>query len=163
MPDKPKTVSFGRKSGGISAASFGANRIDYDARRGSAHKRGYTRAWQKASKGRLRKEPLCRVSLLLEGITVGADVVDHFYPHRQLSWLFWTNELWLPMAKRVHDGWKQELEARGEAALDEMAVRLGLTPLYILEPQRVQEWRAAEDQQRGGGSNFSARGRRPAG
>ncbi|HAE26534.1 MULTISPECIES: hypothetical protein [Hyphomonas] len=108
----------------------------------SSTARGYGYRWQKARKGFLNKHPLCAIHQL-EGRLVASEVVDHWYPHRGLKWLFWTRALWVPMTKAWHDEVKQRLEARGEAALDEMAMQLGLTPLSLLEPERVQEWRAA--------------------
>lgn len=108
----------------------------------SSTARGYGSKWQRARKGFLMKHPVCAVSQL-HGQLAAAEVVDHWYPHRGVKWLFWTRALWVPMTKTWHDEWKQRLEARGEGALDEMAMQLGLTPLSLLEPARVHEWRAA--------------------
>lgn len=143
MPERPKSLSFGGKHKQVTAKDFGSARVDGEAVRGSAHSRGYSRRWQKARITVLQREPLCRVSLLLFGETREADVLDHFYPHRRISWLFWTRKLWVPMSKRVHDGWKQEIEAQGEAVLDHYALELGLPVLSVLEPERIAEWRAA--------------------
>jgi len=112
-----------------------------DGRLGSTA-RGYGSRWQRARLGFLVRHPLCAIAAL-EGRMVAAEVVDHWYPHRGLKWLFWTRALWVPMTKAWHDEGKQRLEARGEGALDEMAMQLGLSTLSLLEPDRVGEWRAA--------------------
>tara|TARA_R110000787_G_scaffold3148_4_gene12640 strand:- start:34980 stop:35450 length:471 start_codon:yes stop_codon:yes gene_type:complete len=108
----------------------------------SSTARGYGSRWQRARKGFLAKHPLCAMSAT-EGRLVAAEVVDHWYPHRGLKWLFWMRPLWVPMTKAWHDEAKQRLEARGEGALDELGMQIGLTPLSLLEPERVAEWRAA--------------------
>ena len=47
------------------------------------------------------------------------------------------------MSKAFHDEGKQAIEARGEPAIDELAIRLGMPTLAQLAPDRVHEWRTA--------------------
>lgn len=73
-----------------------------DARRGTAHERGYTSAWQRAREGWLRSHPLC-VRHEARGEVVEAVVVDHKTPHRGDKVLFWDNTNWQSLCKRCHD------------------------------------------------------------
>lgn len=75
---------------------------DYDKHRQSAHKRGYNRAWQKASKSFLASHPFC-VRCLKYGIYEKATVVDHIKPHKGDGKLFWDKTNWQPLCKRCHD------------------------------------------------------------
>lgn len=50
-----------------------------DARRGSAHSRGYGARWRRLREQVLNREPLCR-SCLLEGRVTSAAEVDHIRP-----------------------------------------------------------------------------------
>lgn len=68
-----------------------------DARRGSARKRGYTGAWERARAAWLRSNPLC---LCCAGI---GEVVDHKRPHMGDRALFWDRSNWQTMCKRCHD------------------------------------------------------------
>lgn len=52
-----------------------------NAKRGTAHERGYTSAWVKARRYYLQAHPLC-VYCQREGIIQAATVVDHIKPHR---------------------------------------------------------------------------------
>ncbi|RZJ19112.1 MAG: HNH endonuclease [Brevundimonas sp.] len=99
-----------------------------DARRGSARERGYTSAWDRASRGHLRSSPLCRYCELIDEVTA-ATLTDHLYPHRGDQALFWNRTYWISCCKPCHDGFKQRLERQGRMALDNLAVRLGLPPL----------------------------------
>jgi 5-methylcytosine-specific restriction enzyme A len=70
-----------------------------DARRGSAHERGYTRGWQKAAAAFKLRFPLCGMrpngaapvmSRCFErGLHTLAYQVDHVVPHRGDLRLFW--------------------------------------------------------------------------
>lgn len=141
MPQRSSAVSFKRKGAKqVDPLAYGDHRIDREARRGS---RMYNNHWRKSRAGFLRKHPLCVVAERLEDRVASAEVVDHFYPHLGLKWLFWYRPLWVAMSKAHHDGLKQSVEAQGEAALDGLAVRLGLRPLAALEPVRIHEWRKA--------------------
>ena len=73
-----------------------------DAKRGSAHERGYSVAWQRARAGYLRNHPLCRAHGLLDEV-VAATVVDHVVPHRGDKALFWDSSNWQPLCKPCHD------------------------------------------------------------
>ena len=70
----------------------------------SAHERGYTRSWAKASRSFLAEHPWC--------VACGrpAAVTDHITPHRQDADLFWDAENWQPLCKACH----AQKTARGE-------------------------------------------------
>ncbi len=88
---KPK--SKGRRTVG---KKFGARK--------SAHKRGYTKKWQRASKAFLRANPLCQCEeCKASGRVVAATVVDHIVPHRGDMKLFWDRSNWQAMSKKHHD------------------------------------------------------------
>ncbi len=155
MVKRPAILRPQRAAGAsrVSASDYGdKSAMDHD-QRGSAASRGYGSRWRAARKTVLAREPLCRPSLLLEGRTEAADTLDHWYPHCGLSWLFWLKELWVPMAKAWHDGRKQELEDRGELALDAAALEMRLPVLSAIEPERIWEWRAAFAEQRATGKH----------
>ena len=91
-------------------------RQQLDERRGSAHERGYTSAWQRARAGFLAKHPLCKACEDV-GRVEAANVVDHIVPHRlkdavdsgeesriELARaLFWDRDNWQPLCKPCHD------------------------------------------------------------
>ncbi|WOI43772.1 HNH endonuclease [Acidovorax sp. BLS4] len=103
-----------------------ADRKDFDARRGSAHERGYTSAWQRAREGYLRAHPLC-AEHERRGEMEAAVVVDHIKAPRlreatesgdaaritAARELFWDRENWQGLCKRCHDSDKQRLEKSG--------------------------------------------------
>lgn len=68
----------------------------------SASSRGYSRAWQKASKAYLTSHPLC-VNCVKEGKYTKATVVDHIVPHRGDQTLFWDQNNWQALCKKCHD------------------------------------------------------------
>ena len=55
-----------------------------------------------------------------------ADLVDHLYPHRGDTALFWDKRWWLSLCTTCHSGPKQALEHQGKPALDALARRLNL-------------------------------------
>ena len=116
-----------------------------DARRGSARERGYTTKWDKAAKGHLDRDPLCRYCALIGDVTA-ATAVDHLYPHRTYQGAFWIKALWVSTCDDCHNGFKQRLERRGRLALDDLARQLDLPTL---------------DQAQGGGGGKSPRDYRP--
>ena len=59
-----------------------------DAKRGTAHERGYSSRWRKARETYLRSHPVCRLCEA-KGIVRAASVVDHIVPHRGDQALFW--------------------------------------------------------------------------
>lgn len=122
MPIMPPTF---RPAGNLSRAS--SNR-EADKRRGSARARGYSARWDKASAGYIRSHPLCRYCELVDD-TTAATLTDHLYPHRGDQTLFWDRSYWIASCKPCHDGFKQRVERKGRMALDQLAVRLGLSPL----------------------------------
>lgn len=67
----------------------------------SAHKRGYTRSWQKASKLFLKAHPLC-IECKGQGIIRGADCVDHIVPHKGDKSVFWDQDNWQPLCTHCH-------------------------------------------------------------
>ncbi|MGV3679684.1 MAG: HNH endonuclease [Acidovorax sp.] len=98
----------------------------YDAKRGTAHQRGYTSAWQKARDGHLRNNPLCD-DHQKRGQLVPAEVVDHKVapklkeanesgdPERIAAarLLFWDRKNWQSLCKSCHDSVKQRIEKSG--------------------------------------------------
>ena len=107
--------------------AFGVSpRRDHDDRRGSAHSRGYTSAWQKARDAFLRENPLCAMHRE-RGQHVAARVVDHIKAPRlrdaldskdderiaAARSLFWDRANWQPLCKLCHDSVKQRLEKSG--------------------------------------------------
>jgi 5-methylcytosine-specific restriction protein A len=103
-----------------------------DQRRGSARERGYSPAWDKASRGHLARDPLCRycaIGAFGRACVAEATVVDHLYPQRQFPGVFWRTEFWVSACVACHSGPKQAVERQGKPALDALARRLGLDPL----------------------------------
>ena len=78
---------------GRCAAHAGQQRRQIDARRGSARERGYSHAWDVASKAHLRAHPLCYYCGIL-GRVVAAQCVDHATPHKGDETLFWDEANW---------------------------------------------------------------------
>lgn len=74
----------------------------HDARRGTAHERGYSAAWQRARVGFLSKHPLCTRCQDVDRLTP-ATVVDHIVPHKGDKLLFWDSSNWQPLCKPCHD------------------------------------------------------------
>jgi 5-methylcytosine-specific restriction enzyme A len=72
--------------------------------RESAARRGYGRAWQKASKAFLRKHPLCECDDCKAGVlrVRASTVVDHIIPHRGDMKLFWDRSNWQAMSGPCH-------------------------------------------------------------
>ena len=70
-----------------------------EQRRPSAHKRGYTRKWDAASKGFLRANPLCVG--YPRGVhgerPVAAEVTDHIEAAAKRPDLFWERSNWQPL------------------------------------------------------------------
>lgn len=91
-------------------------RQQLDERRGTAHERGYTSAWQRAREAFLLKHPLCKAHEIA-GRVEAASVVDHIKPPRlkdaldsgdqeriaQAKALFWDRGNWQPLCKPCHD------------------------------------------------------------
>lgn len=99
-----------------------------DTRRGSARDRGYSGAWDKASKGHLRSRPFCQyceAGAFGEVCTAAAEVTDHLYPQRAYPGVFWRKEWWVSACSACHDGGKQRAEREGREALDALARLLG--------------------------------------
>jgi 5-methylcytosine-specific restriction protein A len=104
---------------------------EHDQRRGSASARGYTRAWQKASKGYLRNHPFC-VGCDALGQVVPATVVDHIVPHKGDTRLFWDHDNWQGCCNWHHTTVKQQLEAMLAAG------RIGPTDLRLDSAKAVE-------------------------
>lgn len=95
---------------------------EFDARRGSASKRGYGHRWSKAAKTHLARHPLCR-GCEAEGVVAAADLVDHVEPHRGDQNKFWASSMWQSSCRWHHDVVKQRLElmwSRGEIGLADL-------------------------------------------
>jgi 5-methylcytosine-specific restriction protein A len=91
-----------RDGAGRCPAHKHVERKQADAKRGTAHERGYSSAWQKARLGFLRSHPLCR-RCDAQGLVVAASVVDHIVPHKNDKALFWDHDNWQPLCKPCHD------------------------------------------------------------
>lgn len=128
MPHMPGTF---RPRG---ARSPGERERDNDARRGSARERGYTSAWDKASKAYLDAHPLCVYCELQGAPDTPSTCVDHLYPHGRDWKLFWLKALWVASCGPCHSGFKQSIERQGRAALDTLARRLGRPTLAEVHP-----------------------------
>lgn len=74
----------------------------YDARRETATARGYTHRWQKNSKARLKRYPLCAICLSQERVTE-ATVTDHIVPHKGDKEKFWDRDNHQSLCKACHD------------------------------------------------------------
>lgn len=122
MPSMPPTF---RPAGNLTKSE---SRRVHDARRGSARERGYDSRWDAASRGHLKHHPLCAYCDLVDEVKA-ADLTDHLYPHRGDRALFWNRAYWVSSCNDCHNGFKQRIERRGRAALDDLARRLGLAPL----------------------------------
>lgn len=96
-----------------------------NAKRGTAHERGYTSAWVKARRYYLEAHPLC-VYCQREGIVGAASVVDHIKTHklkeaidsgnptaiRIAQELFWDSKNnWQSLCQAHHNSTKQSEEA----------------------------------------------------
>jgi 5-methylcytosine-specific restriction enzyme A len=95
---------------------------DADRRRGSASERGYDHRWSKASKGHLRREPVCRGCQAVGRVTA-ATLTDHIVPHRGDTALFWQKANWQSCCDWHHVVIKQLLELmywRGEIGVDDL-------------------------------------------
>lgn len=75
-----------------------ASRQAADARRPTAHERGYTARWHAASKRYLADHPYCA-----DGCGGRASVVDHIMPHKGDQALFWDEANWQGLTKAHHD------------------------------------------------------------
>lgn len=78
MPTKPKPHNHHQRK---------INQQAYERLRGTAQQRGYTKAWSKYSKERLKQHPLC-VMCKAAGKIVKADLTDHIKPARYFPELF---------------------------------------------------------------------------
>jgi 5-methylcytosine-specific restriction protein A len=70
--------------------------------RPNAHRRGYTRDWQKARLRFLAAHPLCS-ECEKDGRVEPATVVDHNTPHKGDPGLFWNESNWSPLCGRHHN------------------------------------------------------------
>jgi 5-methylcytosine-specific restriction enzyme A len=116
MPIRPPTFRAHSQPSHAAAAAA------YDASRGSARDRGYSAAWDKASKGFLRSHPLC-LGCNAVGRVTAAELTDHVEPHKG-DWIkFWDTERWQPACRWHHDVVKQRLEtmfARYQIVVDDL-------------------------------------------
>ena len=96
---------------GAGFADAADRRREFDGQRGSARRRGYTVAWQKARAAYLAQNPLC-VFCERQGLVTAAAVVDHIEPHHGDPQKFWNTDNWQPLCRPHHDGTKQRQEKR---------------------------------------------------
>lgn len=97
-------------------------RREADARRGSAHQRGYGFKWDKAAKRFRRSNPLC-LGCQAAGRTMAAEVTDHIIPHKGDMELFWNADNWQASCRWHHDVIKQRLEdawSEGKIGADDL-------------------------------------------
>lgn len=88
--------------------------VEHDARRGSAHSRGYGVRWDKTSKGFRREHPLC-CCCQANGVVTATTLVDHVIPHRGDMALFWDPKNWQALCDRCHNVIKKRMEALFDA------------------------------------------------
>ncbi len=107
MPSKPPNARARQ-----AAAQSKVSKNMFDAKRGSARKRGYTHEWQNARASYLAEaeNALCRMHLERR-LAVSATVVDHKVPHKGDYTLMWARSNWQPLCKHCHDAIKQAEEA----------------------------------------------------
>lgn len=98
----------------------------YERIRGTPTDRLYDAVWSRAARSFLIGNPLCRYCDL-QGIVTGATVVDHFWPHRGDTKLFWQREFWIASCASCHSGIKQATERAGAKAMNDLAARLGIS------------------------------------
>lgn len=70
---------------------------EFEQRRGSAHQRGYTSKWSRASRAFLLRNPLCADPFKIHGIGVPAECTDHIRDHHGDLDLFWDSSNWQPL------------------------------------------------------------------
>ena len=68
----------------------------------SAHRRGYTRQWNRERLRYLSEHRWC-VDCDKEGLQVEATVVDHVVPHKGDDRLFWDVSNWAPRCASHHN------------------------------------------------------------
>ena len=95
-------VGLSRHRSGYCPACLITVRQEQDARRGTAHERGYTRRWAAAAKRHLVEHPLCAACEAVGRVTA-ATIVDHITPHRGDQALFWDRDNWQSLCKPCHD------------------------------------------------------------
>ncbi|MBD8598754.1 HNH endonuclease signature motif containing protein [Pseudomonas sp. CFBP 8772] len=96
----------GTQASKIPVAQPGSWRND----KATSGQRGYTYAWQKASKAFILANPLCVMCDALGRVTATA-LVDHIQPHRGDMTLFWDRANWQPLCTYCHSSVKQREEA----------------------------------------------------
>lgn len=103
----PRHCAAGHKpfTGSRCPACAGAAKAAADARRPSAHDRGYTSKWAESRTAFLKRHPRC-------GCGAIATVVDHTIPHKGDMKLFWDRTNWNSMCASCH-GRKTVLEDGG--------------------------------------------------
>lgn len=108
-----------------------------DARRGTAHERGYTSRWAEFSRAFRRANPLCEYCLA-KGHYVPSEVTDHDLPHGGDPTLFWDNT-WTALCHACHNGTKARAEARysGDDLLRWVARRKAKKPRHAGGPERM--------------------------
>jgi 5-methylcytosine-specific restriction endonuclease McrA len=95
---------------------------EYDGRRGSARRRGYSAAWDRGAKAYKAEHPLC-LGCEAIGRIKAASTVDHVVPHKGEAGLFWDSANWQAVCDWHHNVVKQKLEllyAQGKATMADL-------------------------------------------
>ncbi len=121
MPVKPPSLAMPRCAAPKLKQDDAKSR--YDARRESSTKRGYNVRWRKARLTFLAREPLC-LMCMMRGVVNAAVLVDHWFPHKGDSAVFWNTKHWAPLCEACHNGPKQALESRGRRALESVWIKI---------------------------------------
>lgn len=85
---------------------------EYDQRRGSARKRGYTHRWDKAAAAFKQENPLCVMCAKIGRVTA-VFAVDHIVPHGGNQELFWERSNWQGLCEPHHNREKRLIERGG--------------------------------------------------
>lgn len=115
-PKRPCSHCGGLSRGRCDCSKSKAQDRATDARRGSAHERGYDYRWSLASKWHLKANPLC-VRCLGLSVTTAATLTDHIVPHNGSYSIFWDRDNWQSLCAHCHDGPKAQLEVKWQKGL----------------------------------------------
>lgn len=98
----PSCQDVNRKRYEKGSRELSESRKRHDAKRGTAHQRGYTGKWQKARAAYLAEHPLC-CECMARSLVKAAHVVDHIVPHRGDRELFWDRGNWQALCAACHN------------------------------------------------------------
>jgi 5-methylcytosine-specific restriction protein A len=107
-------AKFCQECAPAAAAAKAERQREYNAKRGSARRLGYTHHWEKVSKFFLARHPLC-MQCESEGRLTQATEVHHIVPRREDPTLFFDANNLCALCKRCHSSaTSKENAARGE-------------------------------------------------